>query len=243
MNKTIQLFLLPYAGGSSFSFMKMMHFLDPQIEAVPIEYSGRGKRKDDPLIEDYESFLSDVVERIKECRKEELGFSIFGYSMGSALAFDICSQELIGETPIHAFFCAEGSLMSDNKARKYASLSDEDFKEKVCQLGGIDARLLKDEVALNMYLKLIKADHNILGQFVYKGSHAECNASVIYSPDDPTCIDMEDWKKIISGDVSFYQVGDNHFFVNQEYKRVANIINQVLIPDVIKSGQDTGVQV
>ena len=164
MDKTIQLFLLPYAGGSSFSFMKMMHFLSPQIEAIPIEYSGRGKRKDEPLISDYKSFLSDVVERIKENRKEEIGFSILGYSMGSALAFDICSQELIGEMPTHAFFCAEGSLMVDNNARKYASLSDEEFREKVCQLGGIDERLLKDETALNMYLNLIKADQIIFGQ-------------------------------------------------------------------------------
>lgn len=243
MNKTIQLFLLPYAGGSSFSFMKVIHFLSPQIEAIPIEYSGRGKRKDEPLIEGYASFLSDVVEKIKEHRNEELDFAILGYSMGSALAFDICSHDLLGEMPTHAFFCAEGSLMADNKARKFASLADEAFKEKVCQLGGIDERLLKDEAALNMYLNLIKADHNILGQYVYKGSHAECNASVIYNPGDPTCIDMEDWKKIVSGDVSFYQVGDNHFFVNQEYKRIAAIINQVLIPDVINSEQNTGVQV
>lgn len=233
MNKTIQLFLLPYAGGSSFSFIKMIHFLDLQIEAVPIEYSGRGKRKEEPLIEDYESFLLDVVERIKERRKKTLGFSILGYSMGSALAFDICSHELIGEMPTHAFFCAEGSLVADNKARKYASLTDEEFMEKVCQLGGIDERMLKDEDTLNTYLKLIKADHNILGQYVYGGKCLECDASVLYSPEDFTCIDMDDWNKIISGNVKYFEVGDNHFFINQEYKKVANIINQVLVMNAV----------
>ena len=47
MNHKIQLFLLPYAGGSSFSFMKLVHFLNPQIEAIPIEYAGRGRRKEE----------------------------------------------------------------------------------------------------------------------------------------------------------------------------------------------------
>lgn len=233
MNKVIQLFLLPYAGGSSFSFMKLIHFLDPRIEAVPVEYSGRGSRKNEPMIRDYESFLLDVVIRIKECRKEELSFSVLGYSMGSALSFDICSQELIGGKPTHVFFCAEGSLMAENKARKYASLSDEEFKKNILQLGGLDERLLRDETALDKYLSLIKADHDILGQYVYKGNCVESNSSVIYSPEDPTCIDMGDWNKLVSGSVNFYEVGNNHFFVNQEYRRVADIINHVLFNDTV----------
>lgn len=232
MNNKIQLFLLPYAGGSSFSFMKLVHFLNPQIEAIPIEYAGRGRRKEEQLIKNYDGFLLDVVKQIKEQRNEKIPFSVLGYSMGSALAFDICSQQLIDRNPLHIFFCAEGSLISDSKIRKYALLPYESFKEKIVRLGGLDERVLKDEVILNNYLNLIKSDFDILGQFVYKENAIICDASIIYSTKDSTCNDMEDWKKIIAGNVSFYQVGDNHFFVNQEYKRVANIVNHVLLPEI-----------
>lgn len=233
MDKQIQLFLLPYAGGSSFSFMKMLRHLDSRIESVTIEYPGRGGRKNEAIINDYNSFLYDVVSQIKSRRKEDLYFSILGYSMGSALAFDICSENLIEENIYHAFFCAEGSLLADNLARKYASLSDEDFKKSIYQLGGLDNRLLEDEESLNAYLHLIKCDHEVLGQYVYRGNMADCNSSIIYSSEDPTCIDMDDWEKIISGNVNYYEVGNNHFFLNQEYKKLASIINAVLFHEKV----------
>lgn len=228
MNKEIQLFLLPYAGGSSFSFMKMTRFLDPRIKAITIEYSGRGNRKSEPIIENYGDFLSDVVRQIKGFRKDELRFSILGYSMGSAIAFDICSQKLIVDRPVHAFFCAEGSLIADNKARKYVLLSDEEFKEKICRLGGLDERILNNKSTLDAYLNLIKADHNILSQYSHKNNRVECDATIIYSPDDSTCVDMQDWTDLVSGKVNYNKVGNNHFFLNQEYEKVARIINNAL---------------
>lgn len=229
MSKEIQLFLLPYAGGSSFSFMKVIRYFDPRIEAITIEYSGRGKRKNEPVIEDYKVFLEDVVSQIQARRKEELGFSILGYSLGSALAFDICSQKKIVERPLHAFFCAEGSLTGDNKARKYALLSSEEFKEKICQLGGLDERILKDNTALTSYLNLIKADYDILGQYLYKGNKVECDSSIIYSPEDLTCVDMQDWAELVTGKTDYYKMGNNHFFLNQEYEQMAHIINGALL--------------
>lgn len=228
MKKTIQLFLLPYAGGSSFSFMKMIRFLNPEIEAVSVEYSGRGGRMNEPFIEEYNAFLSDVVRQIRECRNDKLGFAILGYSMGSALAFDICSRKLISDRPIHAFFCAEGSLKTDNQARKYASLSDEDFKEKIVQLGGLDSRILNDHEALDSYMNLIKADHKILGQYEYRYNTVECDSTIIYSTNDPTCVDMQEWAELTTGKTDFFKIGNNHLFINQEYKTVADIINKEL---------------
>ncbi|MCQ5202285.1 thioesterase domain-containing protein [Mordavella massiliensis] len=228
MKKTIQLFLLPYAGGSSFSFMKMIRFLNPEIEAISVEYSGRGGRKNEPFIDEYNAFLSDVVRQIRECRNDELGFAILGYSMGSVLAFDICSQKLIVDRPIHAFFCAEGSLKSNNQARKYASLSDESFKEKILQLGGLDSRILNDHEALDLYLNVIRADHKILGQYEYRNNRAECDSTIIYSTDDSTCVDMQEWIELVTGKTDFFEIGNNHFFINQEYKTVADIINREL---------------
>ena len=44
MDKKVQLFLLPYAGGNAFSFYKVSRFIDSKIEVIPVEYSGRGTR-------------------------------------------------------------------------------------------------------------------------------------------------------------------------------------------------------
>ena len=227
--KKVQLFLLPYAGGNSFSFMRMIKYLNPEIEAITIEYSGRGSRKNEDLIDNYDDFLSDVVCQINRYRKNDLFFSILGYSMGSVIAFDICSQKLIVDKPIHAFFCAEGSLISSKRIRGYSFLPIEEFADKIIRLGGMNQRILNDEKALNDYIKLIKRDYSILEQYQYKNEVADCNSTIIYSPNDLMCVDMQEWTKLVSGEIDFFEVGDNHFFIKQEYISVANIINNSLL--------------
>lgn len=227
MGKT-QIFFLPYAGGSSFSFMKVVRFLKPELEAITIEYAGRGKRKDEPFIERYEDFLEDVVKSIKEKRDKEVPYSVFGYSMGSALAFDICSKGMIESDPVHCFFCAEGSVMKPNSAREYASLPEEEFKNKIIGLGGIDARMLGNKEVLDEYLQLIMADHKILGQFQYSNQHIKCSASVIYSEEDATCTYMDDWNSVIDNKVDYYRFDGDHFFINSKFKQIAEIINSKL---------------
>lgn len=228
MEKTIQLFLLPYAGGSAFSFMKTARFLDKKIETIPIEYAGRGSRKDEPYITSYKVFIEDVCGNIKSKRNKELPFSIFGYSMGTALLFDIISDEMISEDPIHCFFCAGGSLVATDPSRMYSHLPINEFREKILNLGGIDKRILKKEDVLNEYLELIKADHDILSQYKYNGKQISVASTIIYNKDDPTCVYMEDWKKICCGYLNYCSIGSGHFFINDHYKEIADVINKCL---------------
>lgn len=227
MGKT-QIFFLPYAGGSSFSFMKVIRFLKPELEAITIEYAGRGKRKDEPYIELYEDFIEDVVKSIKEKRNTAVPYAIFGYSMGSALAFDICSKGMLDFDPVHCFFCAEGSVIEPNPAREYASLPEEEFKNKIISLGGIDVRMLGNKAVLDEYLQLIMADHKILGQFKYNKQHVKCPASIIYSEEDETCTHMDDWSRVVDNDIGYHKFGGDHFFINSQFRRVAEIINSRL---------------
>lgn len=228
MDKKIQLFLLPFAGGNSLSFMKLIRTLDSSIDAVTVEYPGRLSRHNEPFIETYDAFLDDVVKYIQENKRKDIPFAILGYSLGTTLAFDICSKELLGEKPAYAFFCAEGSLLAQNLARKYGKLSDEEFKDKMLMLGGFDQRIFGNEKEKAKYLNLIKKDFNILEQFVYTDGKVPCDASVIYSMDDTTCIQMEDWSELIDGKVDYYRIGGGHFFVKKHYRETAEIINKHL---------------
>lgn len=228
MDKKVQLFLLPFAGGNSLSFMKLMRMLDSSIEAMTVEYAGRLSREKEPYIDAYDSFINDVVEYIRKYKRDNIPFAILGYSLGAALAFDICCKGVLGEKPLYAFFCAEGSLLAQNPARRYGELPDEEFKDKMLMLGGLDQRILGNELEKNRYLDLIKKDFNILGQFIYSAGKVPCDSSVIYSMDDTTCIQMEDWSKLINGKTDYYRIGSGHFFFKKHYKEMAEIINKHL---------------
>ena len=221
----VQLFFLPYAGGSSFSFMKVVRLLKPDIEAITIEYAGRGKRNTIPFLHTYEEFLIDVIEEIGKNRYKGIPYAFFGYSMGSAIAFDICSTKLLEENPIHCFFCAEGGLISQNESRNYSLLKKAEFKDKIIALGGIDNRIMKNQDVLDDYLRLIMMDYNILGQFKYNGKKIMCPSSVLYSEDDETCVHMDEWIKVVENNVDFYKFTGSHFFINKDYVRIAEIIN------------------
>ena len=224
--KIIQLFLLPYAGGSSLSFMKLNRFLSPHIEAIAIDYAGRGTRKNEPIIENYSVFCNDVINMIKTKRDDNLPFAIFGYSLGSVIAFDIISNNFFNNLR-YCFFCAEGGLCHKNISREYVLLDDTDFKKEILELGGIDKRLLKNERELFSQLKLIKADFKILEQFRYNSSIVKCDASVIYGSNDTTCTNMDDWKILINGTLDYYIFEEGHFFI-KHFKEIANYINNKL---------------
>lgn len=228
MEKKIQLFLLPFAGGSSLSFMRLNRFLDKSVEAITIEYPGRGKRNNEKFIDDYDSFVKDIEHEIVKKRIIELPFAILGYSMGSAIAYDLIRSGKFDQSASCGIFCAEGGLISPNPARRYGECCYQEFLEKMQSLGGIDKRLLENEEALKSYLHIIKKDFDILAQFKYDGGKIGQDITVIYSEYDNTCVNMDEWEKITVGNVNYRTLGDNHFFLNQCYKEMANIINNQL---------------
>lgn len=226
-DKKIQLFLLPFAGGSSLSFMKVGRFLDHQIEAISIEYAGRGKRKAEPFIYEYNAFLEDVNLTISSLRNRELPYAILGYSMGSVLAFDISRQN--SESPVHSFFCAEGGLISENSVRKYGLLNDKEFTNKILALGGVNDRIRANEEVLRQTLDLIKADHVVLSKYQYSGGIINNNATIIYGKDDSTSGNIKEWNSVVNGHIDYYEMNGGHFFINQCYKEIAKIINNKLL--------------
>ena len=108
MDKTVQLFMLPYAGGNISSFNKLISCLDERIEAITVEYSGRGSRRGEGYITGYEPFVVDIINYIHAHRNTDLPYILFGYSMGSALVYDVIRSSEILATPILVIVCARG---------------------------------------------------------------------------------------------------------------------------------------
>lgn len=228
MEKRLQLFLLPFAGGNSTSLKKLISLLNAEIEAIPVEYAGRVTRHNEKFIENYDEFLTDVALYIKERRNSELPYAVFGYSLGSVLTYDLLSQGLIDGVPSHAFVCAKGSLFHKSASQYYQKLPDKEFIKEIIALGGTDKRILQNERFLNIYMQPVRADYIIWGQYSYKPGRIPCNATAIYSDKDPAAKGVHDWSKIVDGVIEYYEMGTNHFFINQYWHSVADIVNNHL---------------
>lgn len=228
-NKKIQLFLLPYAGGNSVSFKRLTELLDDDVEAISVEYAGRLSRHKEEYITDYGEFLEDTAHYIN-ARRNGLPISILGYSLGSVLAFDLIIKKKVEGDLKHCFACARSDLRDESISQKYYKLSNLEFTQKMIDLGGFDQRILDNKRFLEIYMEPVRKDYIVWSQYKYReeGNKIPCNTTVIYSSRDLLSNNVYGWKDLTEGDIDFYELGENHFFINQYYREMAEIINHHL---------------
>lgn len=238
--KKIQLFCLPFAGGSKAIFKNFQEYIAEEIEIVLIEYPGHDSRISEAFCEEIEELVEDVLEQIIQKRNKNLPFAILGYSMGSVLAYELLSRiynfniSLIG-TPVHLFLCAIEALSNFKPRIDFKNMERQKAIEILTNMGGIENNILKNERFLEVFLRPIKADYELLSNYRFskKAVVPKVDGSIIFSNEDTPYYKVEDWKYLINGDVEFYEMGNNHFFINQCSKDLAELINGKLL-DCVK---------
>lgn len=228
MSKKIQLFCIPFAGGSSTAFNELCQNLDEFVVPYVIEYPGRGSRMKEPFAENLEMLMKDVKEQIVNSRIPGIPFALFGYSMGTAIAYDMAQFEL-EESPVHLFASAREALFHYIKSQEYALMERDEFKQKIIDFGGINEQILKNERFLDIYMKPIYADYKLWNQYVYKEKgKLNCKITVFYSEKDTPYEKVIGWREMTKKRVDFYEYGRNHFFIQHHAKEMAEIINKNL---------------
>lgn len=230
MNKRIQLYCAPFAGGSAASFNELISLLDERIEAVSIEYPGRGRRKNVPGCNTMDELIFDAKCQIENSRKRNLPFALLGYSMGCEVVFEL-AQSVLGESPKYLFFAAREAIKYDTRGHDYCLLDKEEFAQKIIELGGIDKRIMKDTRFLDIYMKPIYEDYKLLHDYVYNPNKGvlKQNTTIFYCKNDTPFDRVCEWKDVVAGTIDFYEMGDNHFFINQHAKEMADIISDKLL--------------
>lgn len=226
----IQLFCIPFAGGSSSSFYELCSYLDEAIECHVVEYPGRGVRSKEEYYTDIDQLIQDIKGQIITHRRHEVPYALFGYSMGTAICYDLI-QYALKEKPLYAFMSARDALNLYSKSQTFAALGKERFVEEIKKLGGIDDRILNNRRFLEIYLEPIYADYKLWRQYKYKEELGiiDCDVTVFYSEQDTPYERVEGWKKLTAGEVDFYEFGNNHFFIKEHAQEMGAIINKKLL--------------
>ena len=64
--------------------------MDPFIVVNEVELAGRGRRMNEPLIDNMEEMVEDIYYSIKDYITEP--YAIFGHSMGGLLTYELCHK-------------------------------------------------------------------------------------------------------------------------------------------------------
>lgn len=228
----MKLFCLPYAGGSAVMYYKFEKYLSEDIELIPVELSGKGSRIDEKPYDSFHELVDDITEIIYKSIKLGEQFALLGYSMGSTIIYEVAIklQEKHEISPQKMFVLASVAPHK-RKMSKMHELEDDNFIEKLIEIGGISEEVIKEPEILRYYLPIIRNDFKLIEN--YKFSHAgkivKSNLIVMYSEDEEKKARIKYWEELVKGEYMYYKFSQGHFFINHHLEKVTSIINKTLI--------------
>ena len=237
--RKVNLFCLSYAGGSAKIYEKLKDHLCESIGLHLLELPGRGIRYDEPLCESIDDMVNDSYSLISR-RLDGFPFAIFGYSMGSLIAYELAHKFRQNQKLVHIFLCArEAPHICYKNKTKLSELSYNDFKNEIASLGGTPKRLLENSEMYTFFAPILRADYKAWENYTFskKTSKIACDISVLYGKNDNSIsiTNMEEWQKNTTGQCNIYQFDGDHFFIFSNWKNIANMINRVLFPQFLDS--------
>ncbi len=233
----IKLFCFPYAGGSAVIFNRWKQYLIEQIELIPVELAGRGKRISEPLYPDISSVIEDVYKIVRKSINDS-PYAIFGHSMGGMISYHLC-QKLREErhpSPIHVFFSGRGAPhISRPDRKKFHLLHGEEFKKEVINLGGTPPEFFDHPELLETFLPSLKNDFRLAESdiIINEINPLDTNISILLGKDeDLTSEQCAGWKKHSKNMCSIHFFEGGHFFLHKEEEQIVSLINHTLIDNI-----------
>lgn len=229
--RELNLFCLPYAGGSTAIYFHWKKILDSKISLVPIELSGRGSRIQSSLYDNMESTIEDLYEIIKS-RIDDKPYAIFGHSLGSLIGYEL-TKKLINtghKSPIHMFNSGKRAPFII-KNYFIHSLSDKNFINEIIKLNGSPKDIFKNKELLDLFLPILRADFKMFEDYRFSKQNKKlsCDLTVLGGDkDNITFNDLTLWKKCSNGKFNIHILKGNHFFIHNNTEEIVDIINSTL---------------
>ncbi len=227
------IFCFSYAGGSAIIYNKFKQHLDKNIEVIPIEYAGRGKRINEGFYTDISCAIDDIFTEVKPYIGE-YEFSIFGHSMGTVIAYEVSKRikEIYGIEPIHIFVSGRYPPHIAKKSNQLHTLEDERFKEEILKIGGTPKEVFENKEFAKLFLPILRADYKLIELYTFDGSLTKFNSGItVFSGKDDKITERDElfeWQRYSLHEIDMYEFDGGHFFINNYIKEIAEIINSTL---------------
>ena len=232
MTKT-KLFCFPYAGGSSFVYEKWRPLLKPEIELVPVELAGRGRRIYDTLYTDITSVIDDVFEMLKDDIYNG-PYALLGHSMGSLITYELAQRlmDIGAPDPQHLFFSGKGApniKRADEK--QYHAMADDEFRREIVSLGGTPKEFFEEPELMELFLPILKNDFKIVETYPRRSEIRPFHYDITVfmgKADDHTHEQRVGWNDYTAAKCNIHYFEGGHFFIHDETDAMVSIINQTI---------------
>lgn len=234
MDKKIQLFCIPYAGGNSAVFHGIEMLLPETVELIPLEYAGHGRRSKEAFYPTFDEMTADVAHQIREKRDTECDYAVLGYSMGSIVTYELFAGGYLADDGLlrYVFLAAHESPDVFWDCKAYVELDDESFMEKMLALGGFsryEPGYLRNRFFRKLYFNPMREDYRLLSDYRMK-NHVQIPVPVtmFYASEDIPWERISRWSAFAGAGMEFAELGTNHFFLQSHEQEMAEVIVRAL---------------
>ncbi|MNU73068.1 Surfactin synthase thioesterase subunit [compost metagenome] len=226
----MQVFILPFAGGNSYSFHFLKPHFSPASEVHVLELPGRGKRMKEALLKTSDEAIEDYCLQIKNLRMNlKTPYVIYGHSMGTLLGLAVVRKlEELADPPLR--FVGTGSagpgVTTDLDTLRH-QMDDHQLKEELLRLGGAPRELLEDQDMFAFFSKPIRSDFEILYKSIrWDEVMIRTSAFFVMGNDEMFTNKISNWKKYATGITRFALLPGDHFFIHKHPDRIAALIEK-----------------
>lgn len=229
----MQLFCIPYAGGTADFFSQLEPWFGSCIEMVKLEYAGHGTRHREPFYHDFMQLADDLYANLKRLYRPGEEYALFGYSMGSVAAAEVLVRILRdGELPPpkRVFLAAHEPFDKRELLNFQSDEADEWIRERTISFGGVPEKLLENRAFWRFYLPLYRADYTLIANYKFSKLTLACEIplTAFYGNRDALSKDMEAWQTYFHGECEFVELEGNHFFITEHRQELAELIERRL---------------
>ncbi len=222
------LICFPHAGGSAISFGPLARTLGPRFRVLGVQYPGRQDRRHEPLLDSVADLVAGALPEIRESIPGTAGYSLFGHSMGAAVAFETCrrlEQERV--TPPGALFVSGRIAPSRKTSHAVHRYSDPELIRHLLDFGGTPAALLEDPDFRPLILSVTRSDYRAIETYsCAPDSTVGTPLVALVGDNDPATseADLKEWQAHTTGPFTQTSFPGGHFYIDANSHGVAELI-------------------
>lgn len=222
--------MIPFAGGSCYSYRPLEQLLEGDFNTQVLELPGRGGRIMEPFVKNLPEAMDDIYRQIIIDDGSE--FALFGHSMGAILSYLITIRlnEEGKQLPKHLFLAGHRAPVCTQRSPLKHKLPKDEFISELQKLEGVPTQLLEDPEAMDFFEPVIRADFGVIeGYYQEKIKKVPVPISIFMgSEDDITTEEKEKWKEFTSKKFTLHEYKGGHFFIYQYKVQIMGIITESL---------------
>lgn len=231
LSQKINLFCIPFAGGSYYAYKNFENHVADFINVVPIDIPGRGRRWGKPLLTSMHDMAEDVYQQIKE--KLDEPFAVYGHSMGSTVGY-LLAEKLIREKktaiPLHLFASGRQGPPVPTKEKDIYLLPEKEFIEKILAYGGTPREIAESKEMMELFVPIMRADFQAVSTYEYeKTEPLDIPISVLIGDNEKfTYEEAHTWQAVTKRNIFLKQFPGDHFFIFDHLPEIGSIISRTL---------------